>query len=40
MGLDNQICYGIDNERDLSEETIRIIYSNVHVNYNILECRV
>jgi hypothetical protein len=30
MGLDNQICYGIDDERDLSEETIQMIYSNVH----------
>lgn len=30
MGLDNKICYGIDDESDLSEETIQIIYSNVH----------
>lgn len=29
MGLDNQICYGIDDERDLSEKTIRIIYSGI-----------
>ena len=35
MGLDNQICYGIHNERYLSEEIIRMIYSNVDGFENI-----
>lgn len=35
MGLDNQICYSIHNERYLSEEIIRIIYSNVNGFENI-----
>jgi len=35
MGLDNQICYGIHSERYLSEEIIRMIYSNVDGFENI-----
>jgi hypothetical protein len=35
MGLDNQICYGIHDVRHLSEEIIRIIYSNVNGFENI-----
>ena len=30
MGLDNEICYDINDKRYLSEETIQMIYSNVH----------